>query len=351
MSDPVGVALIGTGMWGRRLAEALRRTHALRLVTCYSRDAGRRQAFAESLGCLAADSLEAAIENDGVQAVLLVTPNHAHADAATACAQRGRHLFVEKPIADTLEDGRRIEAACRQAGVVLQVGHCFRRLGAARRVKELLEEGALGEVLLAEAHFSLPARLTPDTWRYYRSTCPGGPLMQLGIHHADTLQYWLGPIRRVSGSFAHVVTPAEIDDVGIAMIEFESGARGVIDGNYLSPKTYALRLFGAKAVLEYVTDMTIWPAAERMDPATVLRLRAADGEERMEFAPRDMVVDELEEFARSVRGEATPETGAAEAMAALAVIRAAIASHEMGAPVTVAELTVPREGLASSEGQ
>lgn len=339
MSDPVGVALIGTGMWGRRLAEALRRTRALRLVTCYSRDAGRRQEFADSFGCLAADSLEAAIENETIQAVLLVTPNHTHADTAIACAQRGRHVFVEKPIADTLEDARRIETACRQAGVALQVGHCFRRLGAARRVKELLEEGALGEVVLAEAHFSLPARLTPDTWRYYRATCPGGPLMQLGVHHADTLQYWLGPIQRVSGSFARVVTPAEVDDVGVAAIEFESGARGVIDGSFVSPKTYALRLFGSNAALEYVTDMTIWPAAERMDPSTVLRLRTADGDQRIEFAARDMVVDELEEFARCVRGEATPETGAAEAMAALAVIRAAITSHETETPMAVEEGT------------
>jgi predicted dehydrogenase len=111
-----------------------------------------------------------------VQGVLLVTPNHVHADQAIACAQREKHVFVEKPIADKLADGRAMQATCKEAGVILRVGHAFRRLGAARKAKELLDEGVLGRIILTEANFSLPGTLTPDKWRYYRDTCPGGPL-------------------------------------------------------------------------------------------------------------------------------------------------------------------------------
>jgi predicted dehydrogenase len=214
------------------------------------------------------------------------------------------------------------------------VGHCFRRLGAARKVKELLEAGALGRVVLAEADFSLPGKLTPDKWRFYRHTCPGGPLMQLGIHHADTLRYWLGPVKRVQGSFAHLATQAEIDDVGQAALGFASGALGSITSSYVSPKTFYLRLYGTTGVLDYQTDMSIWPEAERMDASTSLTLRQESGKQAIPFEPRDMLVDELAEFAGCLRGEGEPETGAAEGLAALEVITGALHSHETGRAYT-----------------
>jgi len=335
MTDPVGVALVGTGMWGRITAEALRRTPALRLVTCFSRDVEKRKTFAHDFSCSSASSFEAALEAEGVEGVLLITPNSTHAEHAAACAERGLHVYVEKPIADTIEDGVAMQRVCQAAGVTLLVAHCFRRLGASRRVKQLIDEGALGEVVLAEANFSLVGRLTPGKWRFYRQTCPGGPLMQLGVHHADTLQYWLGPVTHVQGSFAHLVTEAEIDDVGVALLAFASGAHGVITSSYVSPKTYSLRLLGSKAVVTAASEMSIWPDSVKMDPATTLTLETAQGRSQIEFEPRDMLVEELEEFARCVRGESTPETGGPEGLRALRVIRAAIASHETGRTVAL----------------
>ena len=152
-----GIAIVGTGMWAPRLAAAAERA-GLRLVTCFSRDEGRRGEFAERFGCDPAESFEAAVEHPDVEGVLLVTPNDVHGEQALVCAERGRHAFVEKPIADTTEAGERMRRACAEAGVTLMVGHAFRRLGAARRVKELIDDGALGRVVLAEANMSLPGR-------------------------------------------------------------------------------------------------------------------------------------------------------------------------------------------------
>jgi len=221
--------------------------------------------------------------------------------------------------------------------VTLFVGHGFRRLGAARKVKQILEEGGLGKIVLAEANFSLPGTLTPDKWRYYRESCPGGPLMQLGIHHADTLQYWLGPVVRVRAAFAHLATSAEIDDVGVAQLEFENGALGTLTGSYVSPKTYFLRLYGTEGVLEYHTDMSVWPKADQMDPATTLTLRTKSGVEQLKFETRDMLVDELDEFSHCIQGTAQPETGAPEGLQALDVILSAIRSHETGTPIILGE--------------
>ena len=337
MSEPIGVAVIGTGMWGRRMLTTVKRTPSLRLVACYSRNEEARNAAASEFGCAAPESFEQAINWDGVQGVLLITPNNVHAEQTRACAQAGKHVFVEKPIADTLEDGLAMQAACKSAGTTLFVGHGFRRLGAARKVKQILEEGRLGKIVLVEANFSLPGTLTPDKWRYYRETCPGGPLMQLGIHHADTLQYWLGPVARVRGAFARLATPAEIDDVGVAQLEFANGALGTLTGSYVSPKTYFLRLYGTEGVLEYQTDMSIWPKADQMDASTTLTLRTKSAVEQLEFEPRDMLIDELDEFARCIQGTAQPETGALEGLRALDVILSAIRSHETGNPITLGE--------------
>jgi predicted dehydrogenase len=317
-----GVAIVGTGMWGPRLGGAAERA-GLDLVTCFSRDEGKRAEFAERFGCEPAASLEDAIGHPRVEGVVLATPNDAHEDQALACAGRGRHVFVEKPIADSVEAAERMRQACAAAGVTLMVGHAFRRLGAARRVRQLLDDGALGRVVLAEANMSLAGSFKPGAWRGERERNPGGPIMQLGIHCVDTLAYWLGPIRRASGRFTHLHSHADIDDVGVVTLEFESGALGSLTGSYVSPKTLSLRLLGTEAVLDYRTDFSVWPDARALDGVTTLTL---DGDP-VEFEERDMLAEELAEFGRCIRGEAGPETGADEGIAALAAVVQALETH------------------------
>jgi UDP-N-acetyl-2-amino-2-deoxyglucuronate dehydrogenase len=320
----VGLALIGTGVWARTTALAVGRTPSVRLVTCYSRDEERRAAFAAEHGCDAAATLEVALEHPDVHAALIVTPNDTHLGQALAAAERGLHVLVEKPIADTVERGEQMRDAFADAGLVLGVGHALRRLGAARRIKEVVDGGELGTVVLAEANFSLTGGLSPAAWRWYRERNRGGVLLQLGVHFADTLAYWLGPIVESSGVFARVVTDAEIDDAGVLALRFESGAVGSLTGSYVSPRTYTARLLGTEAVLEYDTDFRVWPRAHEVDAATTLTLHASDGTRELEFEPRDPLAEQLDEFARAVRGEARFETGPDEAVAALRVIEAAL---------------------------
>jgi predicted dehydrogenase len=317
-----GIAIVGTGMWGPRLAAAAQRA-GLELVTCFSRDEGKLREFAGRFGCEPAPSLEEAIGHPRVEGVVLATPNDVHEEQTLACASAGRHVFVEKPIAESTEAGERMRQACVEAGVALMVGHAFRRLGAARRVKQLIDAGALGRVVLAEANMSLTGSFKPGAWRGERARNPGGPIMQLGIHHVDTLAYWLGPVRRATGRFAHVETSADIDDVGVVTLEFVSGALASLTGSYVSPKMLSLRLFGTEAVLDYRTDFSVWPDAQALDEVTRLTLAG----EAVDFDGRDMLAEELAEFGGCIRGEAEPETGADEGIAALAAVRQALEGH------------------------
>jgi predicted dehydrogenase len=185
-------------------------------------------------------------------------------------------------------------------------------------------EGALGRVVLAEATFSLPGVLTRDRWRAHRERNPGGPLMQLGIHHVDTLSSWLGPPVAASGRFAHVETGADIDDVGIVALEMASGSLASVTGSYVSPKTFAIRLSGTRAVLEYRADFRVWPDARRLDEVSSVTVDGAP----VDFQLRDMLADELAEFGAAVRRRVVPETGAAEGIAALRAIRAALGDED-----------------------
>ena len=312
------VALIGAGMWAPRLAAAAGRA-GLELASVYSRGLDGRAALADRFGCRAAASFADAIAD--VDGVLLATPNDVHLEQALGCVAHGRSVFVEKPIADSVEAGERMRDACVDAGVVLMVGHAFRRLGAARAAREVVDSDRLGEVVLAEANFSLPGKLPPHAWRAQRVRNPGGPLMQLGIHHADTLVYLLGPVARTTGRFAHVHTRAEIDDVGVATLEFTTGALGVITGSYVSPHVFSIRLLGSDGVLDYRADLgAVWPAAERVDEVSTLTV---DGEP-VDFEPRDMLGEELAEFGAAIRGEAAVETGADEGIAALRIVLEAV---------------------------
>jgi predicted dehydrogenase len=127
-----------------------------------------------------------------------------------------------------------------------------------------------------------------------------------------------------SGRFAHVETDADIDDVGIVAMEMASGSLAAVTGSYVSPKTFAIRLSGTRAVLEYRADFEVWPAAERLDEVTTLTLDGAP----VRFERRDMLAEELAELGACVRGRAVPETGAAEGIAALRAIRSALGDAE-----------------------
>jgi len=89
------------------MAQAIHRTDALKLITCYSRTMENRAQFAETFECIASASFDEAINHPSVEGVLLTTPNKLHAEQAIECARAGKHVFVEKPIADSLKESIR----------------------------------------------------------------------------------------------------------------------------------------------------------------------------------------------------------------------------------------------------
>ncbi|HYS76117.1 MAG TPA: Gfo/Idh/MocA family oxidoreductase, partial [Burkholderiales bacterium] len=204
---PLRVACIGMGWWSDVLADAIQRSGKLEIAACYTRSEEKRRAFAAKYRCKAAPSYEAILEDRAIEAIVNTTPNDAHLETTRAAAAAGKHVFLDKPIANTVSEGRAITEVCRKAGVVLALGYQRRRESHFRWVRERIDAGAFGRLVNAEANISRDrlGKIDLSSWRYTAQGMPGGVMLQIGIHYADVLEYLLGPINAVSGRFAQLV--------------------------------------------------------------------------------------------------------------------------------------------------
>ena len=229
MSDKVRLASVGLGRWARVLARGAQRGDVIDLYSCFSRSEEKRTAFQEEYGIpRAASTYEELLSDPEVEGVIITTPNDTHKDVITQALEAGKAVYTDKPIAQTLEDALAIKQVVERTGGVFAVGHSARRLAGNRVMKQWIDDGTLGGVSMVEANFSNERglELTPETWRWYLSKTPGGPLIQLGVHHADNLQYLLGPVAAVSAHTRKLYTESEVPDATMAILEFESGALG-----------------------------------------------------------------------------------------------------------------------------
>jgi predicted dehydrogenase len=239
-------------------------------------------------------------------------------------------VFLDKPIANGVSEGRAITEACRKAGVVLALGYQRRRESHFRWIRERIDAGDFGKLVNAEANISRDrlGKVDLDSWRYTAAGMPGGVMLQIGIHYTDVLEYLIGPVKAVSGRFAQLVLPGDNPDVASLVLEHENGALSTLNASYASASEYyMMNIYGKEASAYYDMHQGL----------RVLK-RGGNGASSVQCAKNDTFVEELEEFAKAVRGEGRPEMGGEGAIASLAVIRAGIVSAREGRRVEVAEI-------------
>ena len=158
-----------------------------------------------------------------------------------------------------------------------------------------------GKLVNAEANISRDrlGKIDLGSWRYTAEGMPGGVMLQIGIHYIDVLEYLVGPVKAVSGSLAQLVLPGDNPDVASLILEHENGALSTLNASYASASEY------------YVMNVYGKDASAYYDFHQGLRFlkRGGDKSEAVQCAKIDTFVDELEEFAAAVRGEAEPEMG------------------------------------------
>jgi len=332
-SQAVKIGIVGLGRWAKVLTRAAMKSEKFRIVGGYSRSQEKRQAYQDEFGIAVANDMSELLSNREIRGVILTVPNEQHLPVAEQVAKAGKHVYTEKPIANTLENGLQIEALQSRYDVQVMVGHSARLLKGTRMIKDAINSGELGRVALIEANFSneRALELTPDTWRWYRDKAPGGPLSQLATHQFDSLHYLGGEIEEVS-SMASKLSPvgAEVDDQSLTLMKFASGTVAYIGSSWTSPGIYSIRVFGQKGLMHYELDFSTWDTPDRLHETSELYIqRGKDGfskREVLEIPRGNMFLDELDMFAEVCASGKPCELSARSGNVALAVVYAALRS-------------------------
>lgn len=322
----VGLGIVGVGWWGRALADAAVKADGVDVVAGFARSPDARAAFAADYDCAAPESLDAMLADPAVEGLLVATPHSTHRAIIEATAAAGKAVLMEKPLALTMTEGRAAVEVAAAAGIPLMVGHQRRRTAANRAIKRLIDAGDIGPIQLAEANQSIGGALfhADDAWRRNREESPLGGMTSLGVHKVDTMHYLMGPMKRVAVFTKNEMERPEIDEATVIAIDFESGAVGTLVTSFVVPMISRISVYGMKAA-----------AFNDYDGTTLEVQKMNEGRVPVEMEPIDPVVDQLVEFGKVVRGEAEPETGAAEGLAVVAVLEAMVESSESGRAVEV----------------
>jgi predicted dehydrogenase len=256
--DKIRAGVVGVGLMGRLYGRLLKELPQAELTAVYDVDAERAAEVGAELGTKAFASVEALLSQ--VDAVFICSPDRAHLEPVLAAAAAGKHVFVEKPLATSSEEGLQMVEAAEEAGIVFMVGHVLRFDPRYIHARNAVAAGDVGEVI----HMFARRNTYIDQGRHYASwtTVP----WFLGIHDIDALMWICGsPIISVYARGARKLL-AKADDSVLAVLTFANGAIAglevsfvlpLVQGNRQSPLLEVVGSKGMIHVMPYLRGITI----------------------------------------------------------------------------------------------
>ena len=242
---PVRVAVIGVGAMGyhhARILHQLQQQGKAELVAVVDRDQKRAEKVAEEFHTKPYTDYHKVTREDP-DAVTIALPTSLHAEVATYFAEHGTHILVEKPIADTIGNAKKIIEAARENNVILMVGHVERFNPAVQKLREIIANNELGEIVAISAKRvgPLPPRIKDV-----------GVITDLAVHDIDVIRYITGAeVTEVYARARNTVNPTGLEDAAIIMLTLTNNAYAVIETNWLTPyKLRRLTVTGTKAIAE-----------------------------------------------------------------------------------------------------
>ncbi len=246
MASDVAFGIVGGGMIGAVQAAAIEQISGAKLVAVCGRDEARTAEFAAKFGCTAYTDYERFLHHPELQIVNICTPSGTHAELGIRAAESGKHVLTEKPIETTLEKADALIAACDRAGVKLGVIFQSRFLPAVQRIKQAIDEGRLGKLMLGDAlvkWYRAPEYYAPGTWRGTLKMDGGGALINQAIHTVDLLRWMMGPAESAFAMKAALRYPhIEAEDTLVGTVKFQNGALGVVQATTSAKPGFKRRL-------------------------------------------------------------------------------------------------------------
>jgi predicted dehydrogenase len=325
------VASLGLGWWSDVLAEAISRSNGrIEITSCFTRSPDKREKFSKKFNCRNALSLEEILEDPSIDGIINTTPNHAHLETTRAAAKAGKHVFLDKPIANNISDAKAITKVCEEENVVLSVGYQRRRESHFRWIKNNIDSGNFGTLVQAEANISRDreGKFELGHWRYTADGMPGGVMLQIGLHYVDVLMMLLGPIKYVSGMASQLVLSGDNPDVGTLLMQHENGAISSLSTSYASASEYYLfNIYGKKMSAYY----------NLFDGLRALK-QGDKNQMSVENIEVDTILEQLTEWANASQNTGLVEVGGESATNSLSVVLAGIKSVKEKRQVKVSEI-------------
>jgi predicted dehydrogenase len=257
VSTPVRVAMIGYEFMGRAHSNAWRQVgrffdlpvEPVMQVVC-GRNEARVKAAAARLGWAEhATSWQEVVARKDVDVVDVCTPGDSHEEIAVAAARAGKHVLCEKPLANDVRGARAMLDAVQAAGVVHMICHNYRRAPAVALARQWIDEGRIGRIRHYRGTYLQDWIVDPQfprVWRLEKSRAGSGALGDIASHSIDLARYLVGEIREVCGLLETFVperplpegggrAPVDVDDAALALLRFEDGAVGSVEGSRFAP--------------------------------------------------------------------------------------------------------------------
>lgn len=219
--------LVGVGDVARkRVIPAILAESRSTLYGVVTRDAKKAEAYP---GVAAWALLDAALEDEAIDAVYIASPVALHAEQTIACLKAGKHVLCEKPVAMSFAQAETMVRAAQESGRLLGVSYFRRLFPKLIRAKELIAEGAIGQPVLAEANCHSWLESEERGWLRDPAMAGGGPLYDIGSHRIDAMNFLFGRPERAVGLRSNAVHAMGVEDSATVLIGYGGGVHGVVD--------------------------------------------------------------------------------------------------------------------------
>ncbi|MCC6698829.1 MAG: Gfo/Idh/MocA family oxidoreductase [Candidatus Hydrogenedentes bacterium] len=272
--------------------------------------------------------------------IYVATPVHLHLRQVRHAAEAGKHVFCEKPLGLNVSEADEMRRVCKMNGVKLGIGFMMRFHAQHQEALRIVREGKLGALVFARAQLSCWYPPIPGAWRQEPTTGGGGTLMDLGAHCLDLLEMYFGHITRVCCTIANRIHRYGSEDTSVVLVEFESGARGIVDALFNVPDSSSrnrLELYGSlgsilaegtigqgergtmEAYLE--TEAKEYEAQQTREPGVITKI---------DPTPVNMYQSEVEAFSQAVLDDTEPPVSGKDGLRVQKILAACYESASSG---------------------
>jgi len=310
------LSLVGCGCISRSHTRAFSEfADRCEIVWAADPDLERAKERAEAIGCRYTDDYRNTL--DDVDAVILGTPHHLHAPHTIEAAQRGKHILVEKPMANSLQEADAMIRAADENGVILLVGLCQRYHPLSAKLKEILDAKTYGKPFLATM-WTDGGGPTMTGWFTRKAETGGGCLHSHGSHYVDLLMWWLGEVADATCMRNRLMQPEmEAEDTAVMLMRFAGGALA----NYTCTWGNPYASSNCAAIIRCEKGQLFLDFKEN-----TLRVTTDAGEEVLLDTPKYFPkIDQAQHFLDCIRDNKRPLTSGREARKCLETILSAYA--------------------------